>query len=162
MIKQRLKKLNKKKWVEKEGWFLYWMQSSQRVEYNLALNYIIEKANEYNKNVLVAFVLTEYPSANLRHYDFMMQGLKEIKKKLENKNIRFIILKGDPVETISKLTKKTSLLATDRAYLRHLINWRKEILDKINIPFVQIEDNVLLPVEMVSDKEEYSAATLRR
>ncbi|MGM0640867.1 MAG: deoxyribodipyrimidine photo-lyase, partial [Thermotogota bacterium] len=32
----------------------------------------------------------------------------------------------------------------------------------INIPFVQIEDNVLLPVEMVSDKEEYSAATLRR
>ena len=162
MIKQRLENLNKKKWKNTKGFFLYWMQSSQRVEYNLALNYIIEKANEHGKNVLVAFVLTDYPDANLRHYDFLIQGLKEVKAKLEKKNIRFIVLKGDPVKTISEISNNSSLLVTDRGYLKHIINWRENISKNIDIPLIQIEDNVLLPVEMVSDKEEYSAATLRR
>ena len=162
MIKQRMKNFNKKKWKDNDGYFVYWMQSSQRVEYNLALNYTIEKANEYGKDVLVVFVLTDYPEANLRHYDFMIQGLEEISKKLKDKSIRFVVLKGDPVEQIKKISKRSSLLVTDRGYLKHLIAWREDVSKNVDVPFVQIEDNVLLPVEMVSDKEEYTAATLRR
>lgn len=162
MIKQRMKNLNKKKWKDTDGYFVYWMQSSQRVEYNLALNYTIKKANEYNRDILVVFVLTDYPEANFRHYDFMVQGLEEISKKLEDKSIRFVVLNGDPVEQIKKISKKSSLMVTDRGYLKHLIAWREDISKKVDVPFVQVEDNVLLPVEMVSDKEEYTAATLRR
>jgi deoxyribodipyrimidine photo-lyase len=162
MIKQRMKNLNKKKWKDTDGYFVYWMQSSQRVEYNLALNYTIEKANDYGKDVLVVFVLTDYPEANLRHYDFMIQGLEEISKKLKDKSIRFVVLNGDPVEQVKNISKKSSLLVTDRGYLKHLRAWREGISKKVDVPFVQVEDNVLLPVEMVSDKEEYTAATLRR
>jgi deoxyribodipyrimidine photo-lyase len=162
MIKQRMKNLNKKKWNGNNGYFVYWMQSSQRVEYNLALNYIIEKANKYNRDVLVVFVLTDYSEANIRHYDFMVQGLEKISRKLEDKNIRFVVLNGNPVDQIKKISKRSSLLVTDRGYLKHLIAWREEISKKVDVPFVQVEDNVLLPVEMVSNKEEYTAATLRR
>jgi deoxyribodipyrimidine photo-lyase len=162
MIKQRMKNLNKKKWNGNNGYFVYWMQSSQRVEYNLALNYIIEKANEYNRDILVVFVLTDYSEANIRHYDFMVQGLEKISRKLEDKNIRFVVLNGNPVDQIKKISKRSSLLVTDRGYLKHLIAWREEISKKVDVPFVQVEDNVLLPVEMVSNKEEYTAATLRR
>lgn len=162
MIKHRMKNLNKEKWKGNEGYFIYWMQSSQRVEYNLSLNYTIEKANKYNRDILVVFVLTNYLEANLRHYDFMVEGLKEVSKKLKDRNIRFLILKGNLVEQIISISKKASLLTTDRGYLKNLIAWREEISKKIDIPFVQVEDNVLLPIEMVSDKEEYTAATLRR
>lgn len=161
MIEQRIQILNKGN-LEKDGYILYWMQSSQRIEYNLSLNYAIKKANEIKKELLVVFVLTDYPEANIRHYDFMIQGLNKISKKLKEKNIRFIVITDDPIESILKISEKAKLLITDRGYLKILINWRKSISKKINIPFIQIEDNVLLPLEMVSNKEEYSAATLRR
>jgi len=45
---QRFKALNTRKTQDKR-YVLYWMQSSQRTEYNLALNYAISKANKLNK-----------------------------------------------------------------------------------------------------------------
>lgn len=162
MIKERIKTLNNKKINDKKGYYVYWMQSSQRVEFNLALNYTIKLANKNNSDLIVAFVLTEFPHANLRHYEFMIQGLKEVKEKLKNMNIRFVLLKGDPVETIITLCNKSNLLVTDRGYLKNLIKWREDISKRIEIPMIQVEDNVLIPVELVSDKEEYSAATFRR
>ena len=47
---------------------LYWMQSSQRTECNLALKYAILKANKLNKPIIAFFGITpNYPKANLRH-----------------------------------------------------------------------------------------------
>ena len=42
---ERIKTLNKKE-VKKRRYVLYWMQASQRAEYNHALEYAIIKANE--------------------------------------------------------------------------------------------------------------------
>ncbi|HUX11371.1 MAG TPA: deoxyribodipyrimidine photo-lyase, partial [Spirochaetia bacterium] len=58
---------------------VYWMQASQRVQDNAALAYAVTEANARRKPVLVCFVLTEsYPGANLRHYQFMLEGIAEI------------------------------------------------------------------------------------
>ena len=38
---------------------LYWMQSSQRAEYNHALEYAVQRANELGQRVLVVFGLTD-------------------------------------------------------------------------------------------------------
>ena len=60
-----------------EDFILYWMQQSQRTTYNHALEYAIQKANEKNKPLLVYFGITDrFPEAILRHYQFMIQGLK--------------------------------------------------------------------------------------
>ena len=83
--KERIKALNKKE-VKKGAYVLYWMQASQRVEYNHALEYAILKANELRRPLIVFFGITDhFPEANERHYTFMLEGLKEVKQSLRKK-----------------------------------------------------------------------------
>ena len=73
-------------------YILYWMQASQRADFNHALEYAIEKANELRKPLLAIFGITEnFPNANLRHYYFMFEGLKETKAELAKRGIQLVI-----------------------------------------------------------------------
>jgi len=82
---ERIKALNNKVLCDGK-YILYWMQAAQRAEYNHALEYAIRRANELKKPVLVSFGITEnWPEANLRHYYFMLEGLRETKRNLRSK-----------------------------------------------------------------------------
>ena len=157
----RIKQLNDSK-VKKEKYILYWMQSSQRVEYNHALVYAIKKANKLNQPLLVAFGLTEFPEANRRHYKFMLEGLTQVQKNLLEKGAGVIFKYKDPADLVIELLKDASLTVIDRGYLKINKQWYKKILRKASCPVVQVESNAVIPVETASIKEEYSAATLRR
>lgn len=161
--KERIHLLNEKR-VNIDGeYVIYWMQSSQRVEYNHALEYAIYKANELNKNLVVYLGITEnYPEANERHYYFMLEGLNEVSASLYGKKIRFIILKGSPEKEVLKFKEHAALVVVDAGYLRHEKIWRNYVAENLNCQFVKVETNVIMPVEYVSKKEEYSAATIRR
>ena len=64
--------------IKSGSYVLYWMQQSQREEFNPALEFAVSKGNELKQAVLVVFGLTDdYPDANARHYYFMLQGLQE-------------------------------------------------------------------------------------
>jgi len=70
--------------VRRGSYVLYWMQASQRAECNHALEYSIDRANELNQPLIVVFGLTDrYPEANLRHYAFMLEGLRETQSALQ-------------------------------------------------------------------------------
>ncbi|NLV90503.1 MAG: deoxyribodipyrimidine photolyase, partial [Tenericutes bacterium] len=160
--KERIKYLNNKAININGDYVVYWMQASQRSEYNHALEYSIRRANELEKPLIVYFVITnDFPEANYRHYSFMIEGLKEVKSSLNLRNVKMIIELKNPDEGIIELSKDAVLLVTDRGYLKKEIEWRNNVSKKININFVQIETNVIVPIEEVSNKEEYSAATIR-
>ncbi len=60
---------------------LYWMQASQPAYDNHALEYSILEANQRNLPVIVFFGLSpDYPEANQRHYQFMLEGLQETER----------------------------------------------------------------------------------
>jgi len=159
--KERIKKLNKKDFQNKK-YIVYWMQQSQRTEYNHALEYAISQSNKYEKPLVVYFGLTEnFPDANLRHYDFMLEGLKEVNKSLTERNIKFVLNYISPEIGAINLSKKACLLIVDRGYLKIQREWRKNIAEKIKCPLVQIEGDVVVPIEIVSNKEEYAANTIR-
>ena len=64
--------------LKKGRYVLYWMQAAQRSEYNHALEYSISWANRLNVAVVVLFGISDsYPEDNLRHYHFMLEGLKD-------------------------------------------------------------------------------------
>ena len=160
--KERIKPLNDEQ-VQNEEKIFYWMQASQRVNYNHALEFAIERANKLNKSLSVFFVLTtDFPEANLRHYQFMLEGLVEIREKLAKRNIEFTVFLGDPVKIVTKIAKKSALIVTDRDYLKATRKWRKNIAENISCPLVQVESNLIVPVEEASDKEEYAAYTIRK
>jgi deoxyribodipyrimidine photo-lyase len=61
---ERIKPLNSSK-LRSGSYVLYWMQASQRSEYNHALEYSVILANELEKPVVVFFGLTDdFPQAN--------------------------------------------------------------------------------------------------
>lgn len=91
-----------------------------------------------------------------------MESLKDIKRSLENREIKFIVLNSSPIiKKLIELSENTACIITDRAYLKGLINMRTELSEKIEIKLIQVESDVVVPIEISSNKEEYSARTIR-
>ncbi|MBN1637288.1 MAG: deoxyribodipyrimidine photo-lyase [Deltaproteobacteria bacterium] len=159
--KERIKELNEREIIDGK-YVLYWMQQSQRAEFNHALEYAVLQANRLREPLLVLFVLMDdYPQANLRHFTFMLQGVQETMTLLKNRGIKMVVRLGKPVNTVMDLTKDAALLVCDRGYLRHQKQWRRELADKCRCRVVQVESDIVVPVEIASDKAEYAARTIR-
>jgi deoxyribodipyrimidine photo-lyase len=139
------------------------MQASCRVHYNHALEYAIQEADKQGKPLIVYFGLTsDFPEANLRHYNFLVEGLLEVERSLEEMNVKMVILNRSPEIGALEIAENASLMVTDRGYLDIGRRWRDLVSDKIKCRMVQVESDVVVPVETASPKEEYAAATIRR
>ncbi len=142
---------------------LYWMQASMRAQHNPALETAVAYANERNLPCVAAFSLTDdFPGANLRHYTFLLEGLRETQRTLHARGVAFILFLGPPDEVIPAAAAAAAMVITDRSYLREPRRWRAEVARRVKTAVVQVEGDVVVPVEQASPKEEYSAATLRR
>ncbi|PPK85073.1 deoxyribodipyrimidine photo-lyase type II [Neolewinella xylanilytica] len=162
---ERLQQLNDKELKEGGKYVVYWMQESMRAYENPALEYAIRWANDLDTYCVVVFTLIDdFPEANLRHYKFLIEGLKEAADRITERGIKFILLHGPRAEKIAGFVKENDVCAvvTDRAYTRHERKWRSDAADKLEVPLVQVEGNVVVPVETASDKQEYAARTIRK
>lgn len=166
MHPDRLKKIIDSFPVVRKKYVLYWMQQSQRVHYNHALNHAIELANQLQLPVLVFFGIDDsFPDANLRHFQFMLEGLYETKHLLSQLGISFVIEKGNPIEQIRTYLADASMLVCDMGYTKLQRKWRQELYElvyreyRINVNLV--ESDLIVPIHKASDKCEYGAYTLR-
>lgn len=141
---------------------LYWMQAAQRVEWNHALEYAIDRANALKTPVVAAFGLTaDFPEANARHYRFMLDGLRQVEKDLARRGIRLVVRTQSPVDCIPRLAKDACLVVVDEGHLRVQRQWRAEVAERIACPLIEVETNVIVPVEKAAEKENFSAGTFR-
>ncbi|MFP4466159.1 MAG: deoxyribodipyrimidine photo-lyase [Candidatus Goldiibacteriota bacterium] len=160
---ERIRKLNAKEYNKEGSYVLYRMQASQRASYNHALEFAVLKANELKLPVHTVFGITpSYSGAALRHYIFMLEGLKETAENLGKRGISFSLHKGEPFEQAVKLLKNAAAVVVDRGYTRIQREWREKAAEKTNCAFYMVESDVIVPVETASPKEEYSAATIRK
>jgi deoxyribodipyrimidine photo-lyase len=141
---------------------LYWMQQSQREAYNHALEYAVQQANNFGLGVVVAFGLTDdYPEANLRHYTFMLEGLTETQTLLSKRGIKMAVRRGSPPDVALELGQDAAMIVCDRGYLKYQRIWRDQVALKSLCRVVQVESDVIVPLETVSSKAEYAARTIR-
>lgn len=146
----------------RQKYVLYWTQASVRSSYNHALEYAIERANELGQPLVVAFGLTPaYPEANARHYRFLLEGLADLERQLAERGVGFVLELGHPPEVMLRLSRAASLVVTDRAYLRVPREWRQWLRDRLEVAFVQVETDAVVPIQTVSGKQEWAARTLR-
>lgn len=161
LSEERIKTLNSNT-VKDRRFVLYWMQSSQRVEANLALEYAIYTANHLNKPLIVFFGLdSSFPEANLRHFSFLLEGLQEVNTELQKMNVKLIVWEKSPPVAITEIARDSCVTIVDKGYLKTLKKWYQYAKENLSCPLIQVEDNIFVPVDEVSTKEEYSAATLR-
>jgi deoxyribodipyrimidine photo-lyase len=159
---ERIRKLNHQR--PHEGRFvLYWMQSSQRVSWNHALQYAVREANRLDLPLVVLFVIIPgFPDASPGHYRFMVEGLLEMHERFLEKGIRFVIRIGEPEKIVADLGSDAAAVVTDRDYLRLQNLWRMAVSGEISCPFIEVESDVVVPVETASSRDEWSAATFRK
>lgn len=138
------------------------MEASQRSFFNPALETAIFLANQLKKPLLVYFGLTDkYRYSNIRYYSFMIEGILKVRDRLKERGIKLVILRRDPPEGAVELSRNTSLIVTDRGYLRHQRQWRKKIVEGVSIPVIEVEGDIVVPVETASDRLEPYARTIR-
>jgi len=158
----RIKTLNSTPARADGEYVLYWMQQSQRAEHNPALEHAARVANASRKPLLVAFgLMDDYPEANARHYRFMLDGFPDIADALERRNITFVVQHGHPADVAIRLGARAHTIVCDRGYLRHQKAWRARVAEEAGCKVVQVEGDVVVPVEVASPKREYAARTLR-
>lgn len=161
MQNERIKNLNTRS--EQNGeYVLYWMQQSARAHYNHALELALQKAATLGLPLLVVFVLTDtFPEANLRHYRFLLEGLEDTRDRLAERGVQMLILRGEPVAAVTAVAARAAILVCDRGYLRIQRKWRAAIAASAACRCVQVESDVVVPIETAYPKEAYTAGILR-
>jgi deoxyribodipyrimidine photo-lyase len=145
---------------------LYWMQQAQRESANHALEFSLLQANRLGLPLVVLFGLTDsFPEANERHYAFLLQGLADAQRAIQARGIKMVVSYQPPVEAAARYAKEAALVVCDRGYLKVQRKWRAEVAQRVSgevgVRVVQVESDVVVPVEVASDKEEFAARTLR-
>ncbi|GLS43869.1 deoxyribodipyrimidine photo-lyase [Methylobacterium brachythecii] len=161
----RLKALNDVEPRAGGSYVLYLLQQANRADCNPALEFAIEEANRLGCPVVACFGLLDgasgFPEANARHYAFLLQGLADCRQRLAERGIGFVMRKASPAEIAIALSKDAKLLVLDRGYLAIQKRWYTEIVEGVETRIVQVEGDVVVPVETASTKHEYAARTLR-
>jgi deoxyribodipyrimidine photo-lyase len=147
-----------------KGPVVYWMSRDQRMHDNWALIYAQNLALEIKEPLIVVFcLLPGFLNAALRQYGFMLKGLKILEKEFSEYNIPLFLLKGEPETWIPKFIHETKAgkLVADFDPLKIKRIWKRNVAEKINIPFYEVDAHNIVPALYASGKEEYGAYTIR-
>ena len=144
---------------------LYWMSRDKRVDDNWALLAAQSVALNNKVPLIVCFqYLGNFPEANIRQYGFQLKGLLELKNKLDNLNIEFILNQGRASEVIPRIIDErvVGTIITDYNPLKVYKKRVNKVLGRTKIPFYQIDAHNIIPVWKASPKKEYAAYTIRK
>ena len=141
---------------------VYWMQRAERGRDNHAVNLAVAVANMLGLPLLVYFAgISNFPHANLRHYAFLQQGLPDIEQDLAERNIAFVMRKA-PHESHERLLAdaRAAICIGDENPMREPERWRRELAEKLRIPFWTVDADVVVPSKLIG-KAQYGAYTIR-
>ena len=126
---------------------VYWMQRAMRIPDNPALDVAIEAGNLLGLPVVVFFsVIPNYPHANLRHYHFMAQGLRDVAEDAAERGVGFV-LRRHPDNSIEAFLEEVdaALLVGDENPCREPERWRRVLAKRLKIPFWTVDADVVVP-----------------
>lgn len=145
---------------------LYVMSRDQRVRDNHAL--LAAQKHAIAKSLPLAVVFCLYEKSGYRareHYEFMVEGLREVESELYALNIQFLLLIGDPKQRIAALMHHVepdavyfdfSPLKGPQALLNHLAKPGES-----KCALYVVDTHNVVPLWELSDKKEVAAYTLR-
>ncbi len=125
---------------------VYWMQRAVRAVDNPALDVAIQAANILALPVVIYFgVIPNYPNANLRHYHFLQQGLRDAVEDAAERGIAFIVRRApDTLEAFLEEVR-AALLIGDENPCREPERWRRALARRLRIPYWTVDADVIVP-----------------
>jgi deoxyribodipyrimidine photo-lyase len=122
------------------------MQRAMRMLDNPALEVAIEAANALGLPVVVYFgVIPNYPNANLRHYHFLQQGLRDAAADAAELDIGFVVRRAP--EKLEQFFEEmeAALVVGDENPCREPERWRNVLARQLKIPFWTVDADVVVP-----------------
>jgi deoxyribodipyrimidine photo-lyase len=141
---------------------IYWMQRSQRAWDNPALDTAIELGNQLLKPVVVFLGVNPFVhAANLRHYQFLAEGLEDIASGLRRRRVGFV-LRAFPHHRLVPFLEEVrpAILVGDENPLRQTERWREQIAELVAVPLWTVDADVVVPSVLI-ETEQYAARTIR-
>ena len=141
---------------------VYWMQRAQRGIDNPALDVAVDAANLLRKPVVVFFApVPFYPNANLRHFNFLAEGIPDIAAALAKRKIGFE-LRSFPEHSLLRFCEemKAALVIGDENPMREPEAWRCAVAKKLRVPLLTVDADVVVPSNLL-EKAQYAAHIIR-
>jgi deoxyribodipyrimidine photo-lyase len=141
---------------------VYWMQRAQRAFDNPALDVAVDAANALKLPCVIFFApVPFYPHANLRHYEFLQQGIGDIAEMAEERGVGFV-LRRFPEHSLLKFCDEVqaALVIGDENPLRETREWREVAAKKLKVPLWTVDADVIVPTKLLQ-KEQYAARIIR-
>ena len=107
----------------------------------------IEAGNLLGLPVVVYFqVIPNYPNANLRHYHFLQQGLKDVAEDAAERGLGFV-LRRSPGSSLDAFLEEVAaaLLIGDENPCREPSRWRKTLAKRLELPYWTVDADVVVP-----------------
>jgi deoxyribodipyrimidine photo-lyase len=152
---------------------VYWMWRDRRVQDNWALLHAQAKALELGVPLHVVFCLPPaHGEMTLRHYTFLLEGLKEVEQELRQLGIGFQLVVGEPPDQLTPAFLaglEAGLVVADFSPLREHRAWLGAVRSRLeqvgeeasHVALHQVDAHNVVPVWTASDKQEYAARTIR-
>jgi deoxyribodipyrimidine photo-lyase len=125
---------------------VYWMQRAMRILDNPALEVAIEAGNLLGLPVVVFFpVIPNDPNANLRHYHFMAQGLRDVAEDAAERGVGFVLRR--PPEKLEAFLAEVgaALLIGDESPCREPERRRRALARRLRLPYWTVDADVVVP-----------------
>ena len=149
---------------ERRGPVVYWMSREQRAHDNWATLLAQHLARERRVPLMVVFALApRFLGATLRQYAFMLAGLAEVARELEDYRIPFHLVRGEPGDELPKWLKdrEAALLVTDFDPLQIKRAWKEDVARQLNVPCFEVDAHNIVPCWLASPKQEWAAYSFR-
>lgn len=145
---------------------LYWMQIFRRFEYNEALEYAVNIANELKKPLMIFEGLKcTYRWASDRFHNFILQGMDENKRIANESGWNYYsFVEKKPFEgsgLIQELAKKSCVIVSDEFPGFVIRDHNEKIPSTIDVAYITVDANGIIPLGL-SAKAPYSAFEFRR
>ena len=108
-----------------------------RIMDNPALDVAIEAGNLLGLPVVVYFqVIPNYRNANLRHYHFLQQGLRDVTEDAAARGVGFVV-RSSPQKLEAFLEEvKAALVIGDENQCREPERWRAVLAKRLQVPYL--------------------------
>lgn len=148
--------------VKKGKPIVYVMSREQRVNDNWGLLFAQNLALENEAPLVVLLYFNSEEKIYSRHLHFMLQGARDIELLLKEKNIPFYLVKKNRNDFCSFLNNfDLGALVVDFSPLDESSNLNSQFAKNVESACFEVDSHNIIPARFISNKQEFSAATLR-
>ena len=101
------------------------------------------------------------PHANLRHYQFLVEGLPDTAARLARRGVGFVLRRHPDADLTAFCDElRPAVVVSDENPLREPERWRQALADRLRVPFWTVDADVVVPTGLIP-KEQFAARTIR-